>query len=104
MIDRHLVTFFVPFLPLEREHIRSCIQQQLEIILENDQYEYEYSEDDVINRVLNLIEFTSSSSSSLEYSQSGCKRVPQKLIYVFESIRSTLKRTEKPKTDSDDSL
>jgi hypothetical protein len=98
------VTFFVPFLPLEREHIRSCIQQQLEIILENDQYEYEYSEDDVINRVLNLIEFTSSSSSSLEYSQSGCKRVPQKLIYVFESIRSTLKRTEKPKTDSDDSL
>ncbi len=103
LIDRHLVTFFVPFLPLEREHIRSCIQQQLEIILENDQYEYEYSEDDVINRVLNLIEFTSS-SSSLEYSQSGCKRVPQKLVYVFESIRSTLKRTEKPKKDSDDLL
>jgi len=104
LIDRHLVTFFVPFLPLEREHIRSCIRQQLQINLDNDKYKYEYSEDDIINRVLNLIEFTSSSSSSLEYSLSGCKRVQQKLNYVFESIRPTLKRTEKPIEHSDDIL
>ncbi len=102
LIDRHLVTFFIPFLPLEREHIRVCIQQQLQLMLSTDKYEYEYSEDDIVNRVLNLIEFTP--SSSFEYSVSGCKRVPQKLIYIFESIRSTLKRTEKPQKEFDDEL
>jgi len=102
LIDRHLVTFFVPFLPLEREHIRSCIERQLGIILANDVYEYELSTDDIINRVLNLIEFTS--SSSVEYSVSGCKKVQQKLNYVFESIRPTLKKTKKEIEDSDDIL
>lgn len=71
-------------------------------MLSNDKYEYEYSEDDIINRVLNLIEFTP--PFSLEYSVSGCKRVPQKLTYIFESIRSTLKRTEKPQKEFDDQL
>jgi len=102
LVDKHLVTFFVPFLPLEREHIRSCIKQQLQINLDNDKYEYEYSEDDIINRVLNSIEFTS--STSLEYSLSGCKRVQQKLNYVFESIRPTLKQTKKRIENSDDIL
>jgi hypothetical protein len=102
LVDKHLVTFFVPFLPLEREHIRDCIKQQLQINLDNDKYEYEYSEDDIINRVLNSIEFTS--STSLEYSLSGCKRVQQKLNYVFESIRPTLKQTKKRIENSDDIL
>ncbi|CAF3960307.1 unnamed protein product, partial [Adineta steineri] len=71
ILDRYLVTFFVPFLPLEREHIRNCIERQLEINLENDDFEYELSKNDIINRVMNLIEFSTSSSSSLEYSVSG---------------------------------
>jgi hypothetical protein len=100
LIDRHLVTFFVPFLPLEREHIRGCIRQQLLLMLSQEKYEYEYSEDDIINRVLKLIEFNS--ATSIEYSVSGCKRVPQKLTYIFETIRSTLKRTEKPSQDIDE--
>jgi hypothetical protein len=102
LIDKHLVTFFVPFLPLEREHIRGCIKQQLQINLDNDEYEYELSDDDIINRVLNLIEFTS--LTSFEYSPSGCKKVQQKLNYIFESIRPTLKRTKKSKEDFHDIL
>lgn len=98
LIDRHLVTFFVPFLPLEREHIRGCIRQELQIMLQNEQYDYEFSEDDVINGVLNLLEFTS--ASSFQYSVSGCKRVHQKLNFVFENIRSTSKRKEKLLDDS----
>ena len=98
LIDKHLITFFVPFLPLEREHIYGCIRQQLRLNRENDPYDYEYSEDDLIKRVLNLIEF-SSSSSSFEYALSGCKRVQQKLDFVFESIRLTLKRKLKPIKD-----
>ncbi|CAF1092029.1 unnamed protein product [Rotaria sp. Silwood1] len=104
LIDRHLVTFFVPFLPLERIHIHGCIKRQLQIILDNDEYEYELSEDDIINYVLNLIEFISSSFSSLEYSVSGCKKVQQKLHYIFESLQPTLKKTKKRTEDFDDLL
>jgi hypothetical protein len=102
LVDRHLVTFFVPFLPLEREHVRGCIERELEIILNNDKYEYELSKDDIIDRVLKLIEF--SSSSSVEYSVSGCKKVHQKLDYIFESIRPLLNKTKKPVKDFDDIL
>ncbi|CAF1517171.1 unnamed protein product [Rotaria magnacalcarata] len=104
LIDRHLVTFFVPFLPLKREHIRVCISRQLAIVLEHDEYEYELSVDDIINSVINLIEFTRASSSSLEYSLSGCKKVQQKLHYIFESMQSALKKTKKKLYDSDDLL
>jgi len=51
---------------------------------------------------LNLIEFTS--STSFEYSLSGCKKVQQKLNYIFETIRPTLKRTKKSKENFDDIL
>lgn len=91
------MTFFVPFLPLEREHIRVCIVQQLHILLNNEHDQYEYSEEEIVDRVLNLMEFTR--SSSFEYSTSGCKRVQHKLHYVFESLRSTLTRKK-----SDDEL
>jgi hypothetical protein len=96
------VSFFIPFLPLEREHIRICTQQQLQIILDNDEYEYKLSENDIINRVLDLIEFTP--SSSLQYSLSGCKKVQQKLNYVFESIQPTLPRTKKKSDEFNDEL
>jgi hypothetical protein len=102
LIDRHLVTFFVPFLPFEREHVRGCIERELEIILDKDEYEYVLSKDDIVNRVLNLIEFTS--SSFVEYSVSGCKKVHQKLDYIFETIRPSLTKTKKPSTDFDDIL
>ncbi|CAF3524129.1 unnamed protein product [Rotaria sordida] len=101
LIDRHLITFFVPFLPLERIHIRGCIKRQLQIILDTDEYQYDLSEDDIINHVLNLIEFT---SSSLEYSVSGCKKIQQKLDYIFESLQPTFKKSKKQIEDSDDLL
>lgn len=98
IIKQDLITFFVPFLPLERSHIRSCAQQQLKRLLEYDKYEYKYSENDVIDKVLNLIEF--SASDSYEYALSGCKRVEQKLSFIFESLRSNLPRKEKPFHDN----
>ncbi|CAF1574431.1 unnamed protein product, partial [Adineta ricciae] len=86
LIDRHLVTFFVPFLPLEREHIRDCIRQELQRILDNDIYEYKLSEKQIIDDVLNLIDF---SDTSPEYSISGCKIVSQKLDFTFEHAMSS---------------
>jgi hypothetical protein len=85
LINRHLVTFFVPFLPLERSHIRTCIQRQLKIAHEHDEYEYKLSDNDIVDRVLDLIEF--SPPDSLLYSVSGCKKVQQKLDFILEGAR-----------------
>ena len=30
VVDRHLVDFYVPFLPLERVHVRQCIEFQID--------------------------------------------------------------------------
>ena len=79
------MTFFVPFLPLERSHVRTCIQRQIDRARNNDQYEYKSSDDTIVNRVIDLIEF--SPPESLLYSVSGCKKVQQKLDFVLESIR-----------------
>jgi hypothetical protein len=85
LINRHLVTFFVPFLPLERSHIRTCIRRQLELSNEDDEQKYKISDNDIVDRVLDLIEFAP--PDSLLYSVSGCKKVQQKLDYVLEGNR-----------------
>ncbi|CAF4720812.1 unnamed protein product, partial [Rotaria sp. Silwood2] len=85
LINRHLVTFFVPFLPLERLHIRTCIERQLQLSHAKDKYEYILSDNDIIDHVLDLIEFAP--PDSLLYSVSGCKKVQQKLDFILESNR-----------------
>jgi hypothetical protein len=90
LINRHLVTFFVPFLPLERAHVRTCIQRQLEKEHINNKYRYKISDNDIIDQVLDLIEF--SPPDSLLYSVSGCKKVRQKLDFILESNRVVVKQ------------
>ncbi len=84
------MTFFVPFLPLERSHVRTCIQRQLEKEHENNKYQYQISDNDVIDHVLDLIEF--SPPASALYSVSGCKKVQQKLDFILESHRIPIKQ------------
>jgi len=97
LIERHLVTFFVPFLPLERLHVRTCVQRQLEKEKEkenehddNNKYEYKISDNDIIDHVLDLIEFSPPDISL--YSVSGCKKVQQKLDFILESNRIPIKQ------------
>ena len=85
LINRHLVTFFVPFLPLERQHIRTCIERQLQSTQENDEHRSTLDEREIVARVLDLIEFAP--PDTLLYSVSGCKKVQQKLDYILESHR-----------------
>lgn len=84
------MTFFIPFLPLERSHVRKCIQRQLQLVHSNEEYEYQLSDNEILDRVLDLIEF--SPPDSLLYSVSGCKKVQQKLDFILESIRVTPKK------------
>ena len=89
MINRHLVTFFVPFLPLERSHVYTCIQRQLEEEHIHHRYQYKISDNDIIGQVLDLIEFSPPDLSL--YSVSGCKKVQQKLDFILESNRVLVK-------------
>lgn len=92
LINRHLVTFFVPFLPLERSHVRTCIERQLDLSLANEAFRYSLSKKEIIDRVLDMIEF--SPPNSLLYSVSGCKKVQQKLDFILESHR--MKQSKRP--------
>ncbi|CAF4419316.1 unnamed protein product, partial [Adineta steineri] len=85
LINRHLVDFFVPFLPLERSHVSTCIQRQLAIVREHEEYQYKLSDNDIVAKVLDLIEF--SPPDAQLYSVSGCKKVSQKLDFILEGIR-----------------
>ena len=89
-----MVTFFIPFLPLERSHVRRCIERQLETTFDNeDQENFRLTKTDLADRVLDLIEFAP--PDSLLYSVSGCKKVQQKLDYVLELNRiEQRKRTD----------
>ena len=86
------MTFFVPFLPLERSHVRTCIGRQLDLSLANEAYRYSLSKNEIVDRVLDLIEFAP--SDSLLYSVSGCKKVQQKLDFILESHR--MKQSKRP--------
>ena len=85
LIKHHLLTFFVPFLPLEREHIRECIERRLDLVFETDHSTYSLTRDEIIDQVLDQIEFFP--PKSLLYSISGCKKVPQRLDFVLEHHR-----------------
>jgi len=85
LINRHLVTFFIPFLPLERSHVRTCIQRQLAHEHRTNPQRYKISDEEIVDQVLDLIEFFP--PDSLLYSVSGCKKVQQKLDFILESNR-----------------
>lgn len=85
LLEKHLVSFFVPFLPLERSHVRTCIKRQLEQAHATDKSRYLISDNEIVARVLDLIEFAP--PESLIYSVSGCKKTQQKLDFVLESNR-----------------
>ncbi len=90
LINRHLVSFFVPFLPLERSHVRTCIQRKLEREHQTTKYTYKVSDNEIVDRVLDLIEF--SPPDILLYSVSGCKKVQQKLDLILENSRIETKQ------------
>ena len=85
LIDRHLISFFVPFLPLERRHVRKCITHQLQLARKEDGYRYALPDKEIVARVLDLLEFAPPDKPL--YAVAGCKKVQQKLDYVLESHR-----------------
>ncbi|CAC44293.1 Torsin-like protein [Caenorhabditis elegans] len=84
LISNHLIDHFVPFLPLQREHVRSCVGAYLRKRGRGDLV----SNVDFVERVLNSLQYFPESSKA--FSSSGCKRVDAKTDLEMAKIRPLL--------------
>ena len=74
LIDKNLIDYFIPFMPLERSHIKMCAKADLE------QKGHPVTEE-VLNRVADeLLYFP---EDLKVFSKSGCKKISSKVDYVM---------------------
>lgn len=74
LIEKHLIDYFIPFLPLERSHIKMCAKADLEL------KGYPVTEE-ILNRVAD--EMLYSPEDLKVFSKSGCKKVSSKVDYIM---------------------
>lgn len=73
LIKRYSIGVFIPFLPLERQHVRLCIRDKIT--------ELRYNEVDIEKLIDEIAEdMTYFPSETQMYSKSGCKGVEEKII------------------------
>uniref|UniRef100_A0A8C9HIE1 Torsin-1A n=1 Tax=Piliocolobus tephrosceles TaxID=591936 RepID=A0A8C9HIE1_9PRIM len=75
LIDRNLIDYFVPFLPLEYKHLKMCIRVEMQ------SRGYETNED-IVSRVAE--EMTFFPKEERVFSDKGCKTVFTKLDYYYD--------------------
>jgi hypothetical protein len=76
LIDKNLISAFVPFLPLERQHVKLCVEDELR------KKRYHISES-ILNKVADELQYFPIETKL--FSKSGCKRVAEKVDYILES-------------------
>ena len=74
LIEKHLIDYFIPFLPLERSHIKMCAKADLEL-----------KGHPVTEKILNSVadEMLYSPDDLKVFSKSGCKKVSSKVDYIM---------------------
>lgn len=80
LILKNLITAYIPFLPLERRHIKQCIRDGLV------QKGYYKSEEEISDAKVQEIadELTYYPEGILIFSTTGCKRINEKIDFVME--------------------
>jgi len=94
IVDHHLIDHFVPFLPLERSHVKNCVEDYLKekriIFGERDKAGvikvFKKKESVFIEKVLDELEFDSFNL----YSVSGCKRLSTKIEMLLPDVEEEL--------------
>ncbi|XP_075041190.1 torsin-1A-like isoform X2 [Mixophyes fleayi] len=80
VIDEYVVDFFIPFLPLERRHVKMCIKEELR--------QYGLQEDkDIIEAVANMMQYVPKEYKI--YSDSGCKHVSRRVTLELKPCQLT---------------
>jgi len=75
LIDRNLITAFVPFLPMERKHVKMCIEDDL-------RYKNHEVTEDILNKVADALPYYPPDAKL--FAASGCKRVSQKVDLLLD--------------------
>lgn len=75
LIERHLIDHFIPFLPLERRHVKKCVEDEFRRVRK-----FSYDEP-LLEKVLDEMNW---SAEDKIYSTSGCTKVSQKARLVDE--------------------
>jgi len=70
LISHELITAFVPFLPLEKEHVVMCIKDALK----GSEHE---GDDGTVDKIIGGLNFEN--AHGLEFSSQGCKRVTDRI-------------------------
>lgn len=77
---RHVITAHIPFLPLERKHVRHCIKDYL--LIKKYYKTYEDIKDEKVREIEEELLYFPEEEQL--FSANGCKRVPDKTIYVMD--------------------
>lgn len=72
LIDRNLIDYFIPFLPLEYAHVKSCVRAEMRA-------RGSAVDEDLVNRVAE--EMTFFPKDEKIYSDKGCKTVQSRLDF-----------------------
>uniref|UniRef100_A0A8C8RW70 Torsin-1A n=1 Tax=Pelusios castaneus TaxID=367368 RepID=A0A8C8RW70_9SAUR len=70
VIQKNLVDYFIPFMPLEYKHVKKCIQEEL-------RYQGHQEDEDLVARI--ALAMSDYPSKERLYSSKGCKTVPSKV-------------------------
>jgi len=76
LIDRNLITAFIPFLPMERKHVKLCIEDDL-------RYKNHQVTEDIVNKVADVLPYYPPEAKL--FARSGCKWVSQKVDLMLDN-------------------
>ena len=96
LIDKYLISHFVPFLPLETKHVRNCILAELN----RDKLPPKADIDDLVEGVVKELQFWPKGVEI--FSTKGCKSVVEKLNLALFRLnkRRTLLNHKREKKDT----
>lgn len=96
LIRSHLIDHYVPFLPLEKEHVEKCILVELK----HHQGHMLLNADSVVTEVMDDILFGPSDMDL--YVVSGCKLISEKIAVIVERELRRRRKQEQRKTKTDE--
>lgn len=79
LIYKHMFTAYVPFLPMERKHIKECIK---DLLVAKNYYKREDIPEDKVSEIAKELNYYPADMEI--FSVTGCKRVPEKVTYVMD--------------------
>ena len=81
LIGNHLITAYLPFMPLERKHVRQCVLDSL--VTKRYYHTAQSVPKAVVDEVMQELAFYPPDEQL--FSVTGCKRVAEKVDFVMQS-------------------